>query len=228
MDVWYALGTPTTGKVTASFSVVPKSAHIDVSRYSNVNTSSPIQAFAQANGNSAVPSAGGVAGTTKGESYMAVSCDNHAFSVGTGYTLISAATTANDGYGTERKDLVSTGTDTPTANTAGGVNWAAISLTMTPTPAIDPIIIVSYKLSGVAGVTTGTVDFSSSSDNSFLVNVTSDRAWVFGDVVNVDVIATCSTLGAAQANIDWLWLELIDTTGNIVRLSVWQGGRTVT
>lgn len=232
IDVWYAVGNGTTGgTVTASFDRNATNSHIAVSRYSNVDPNAPIQAFAVATGNSTTPAVAAIACTNKGMSFLATCMDNHTFSAGSGYTLISTETTAagasRDGLGTERKAITVTGTETPTGTIDSGVQWAALGLTLTPKPAVDPIVTLSYTLSAVAGATSGNVTFTLSSDQSFTIDVTGDRSWVVGDIVNVAVIATGLTIGAAAANIDEIYLELVDSTGSSSRVSVWQGGKAV-
>lgn len=225
IDIWYAQGTVTTsGIVTASFSTSVTAAHISVSRYSNVSTTSPIQASIGAAATSTTPSAGGVAGTTNGMSIMAVEYDNTTvFTPGVGYTTTSAEY-AGEGIGVIRKPLVSTGTDTPTSTINASKHWAAISLTLTPAPAIDPQITLSYELSAVAGATSGIVTVTSSTDTNYRVDITADRVWVPADIANVKVIATGTTISAAAANVDYIFIELVDTTGNTTRLSIVQGG----
>lgn len=233
IDVWYAVGNATTaGIVTASFDRNATNSHIAVSRYSNVDPNSVVQAFATATGNSTTPAVAAIACTNKGMAFLATCMDNHTFSAGSGYTLISTETTAagasRDGLGTERKAITVTGTETPTGTIDSGVQWAAIGLTLTPKPAIDPSITLSYTLSAVAGATSGTVTFTLGTDVTSFVNITPDRAWVAADAVNVNVIATGLALGSANANIDYLFLELTDSTGSASRVSVWQGAKAVT
>lgn len=232
VDVWYAIGSGgSSGAVTASFDRNAANSHIAVSRYSNVDTATPIQASATNTGNSASPSTAAIACTNKGMSFLAVCMDNHTFTAGAGYTLISSDTTPSgsnrDGLGTERKALVSTGTETPTGTIDSSVQWAAIGLTLIPKAALDPIVTLSYTLSAVPGATTGNITFTLSSDATFTVDVTGDRAWVVGDIVNVAVIATGLTIGGAAANIDEVYLELVDSTGASSRVSVWQGSKAV-
>lgn len=229
VDVWYAQGTVTTsGVVTASFATNPTTAHISVSRFSNVDPTTPIQASNSGATNSSTPSAGAVAGTNKGEVVMVVEYDNATtFTPGAGYTSVSAEF-GNEGLGVLRKDLTSTANDTPTSTISAGKHWAAISLTLTPAAAVDPIITLSYTLSAVTGATSGTVTLTSSTDSTSFVDVTADRSWVVGDIANVHVIATGTTISAAAANIDEVFLRLIDSTGNTSRVSVWQGAKANT
>jgi prephenate dehydratase len=58
------------------------------------------------------------------------------------------------------------------------------------------------------------------------MDVTGDRAWVVADIPNIKVIATGSLISAAAANIDQLYLQLTDTTGNTTRISILQTGRS--
>jgi len=234
VEVWYAVGnvSVTTSVVTASLSQNGTNSHIAVSRYSNVDNVSPIQDSITATGNNTTPTTAALACTNKGMSYLAVVFGNNTMTAGSGYTLISSEKSASgtvDGLGTERKPITSTGTETPTANlTEGSAKWRAIGLTLTPAPAVDPIVTLSYTLSAVPGATSANLTFSSSSDTTQYVDITTDRVWVVGDIPNVNVIATGQTISAAAANIDLVFLELIDSTGSSSRVSVWQGAKAVT
>lgn len=231
IDVWFAYGTFTSGSVTANLSAATN-AHIAVYRIVNADSTTPIQTISSTTGSGTAITGPGVAGTNKGLAILAISHGDGTGNPGVGYTenvdLTNGAGSNTDGIITANKPLVSTGTETGTYTLANSSSWAAIGLTIKPREAIDPVITLSYTLSGIPGTTTGQVTLSSSSDVSSTVDVTADRAWAVADIPNVNVIATASTLSAAQANIDWIYLELVDTTGNTARLSIYQGGRTVT
>jgi hypothetical protein len=228
VDIWYAIGTVSgNGTVAAAFGTTVNAAHISVSRYSNVSTSSPIQSSATGSANDAAPTTGVLSATNKGMTVMAVEYDNAVtFTAGAGYTTVSAEYAA-EGLGVERKPIVSTGAETPTSTINTARNWAAISVALTPASAIDPRVTLSYTLSAVPGATSGVITLTSSSDSSSTVDVTVDRAWVVADIANVNVIATGTTISAAAANVDYIYLELVDTTGNTTRISVVQGAEAV-
>lgn len=232
VHVYRAVGTGTTGTVQASFSEVVPNAHIAVARFSNVDQTTPVQAFTTNSGTGTAVTTAGIAGTNKGMSYMAVTKDNTTFTPGAGYTeqsdQVSPTDPLRDGLATETKPLVSTGTETPTGTNSVSVAWAAVSLTLTPMVAINPSVTLSYTLSSIPGATSGTIIFTSGTDGTQFVNITNDRSWVVADIPNVNVIATGLSIGGAAANIDHIFIELIDSTGTPSRVSVWQGGRAVT
>lgn len=233
VDVWYAIGTVTgNGVVTATFSANAIHSHIAVSRFTNVNSVTPIQAFATSIGGNDTPTVGALASTNKGVSYLAAAGKNRTFTAGSGYTLVSNQLTADggnsDSLGAEYKLLTVTGTDTPSLTLSGNANWAAVGLTLNPADAVNPVVTLSYRLSGVPGATTGNVTFSSASDVASYINITPDRAWVVADVPNIEITATGLTISAATARIDQVFLEIVDTTGSTSRVSVWQGGKAVT
>lgn len=232
LDIWYAIGTPTGNSiVTASFDSTPVNSHISVTRYSNVNTSSPITDFKGAAANDSTPTTAALSGINKGIAYMAVAGANRTMSAGTDYTLISTELTNaagdSDSLSTEYKALTVTGSETPTGTLSGNAHWSAISVIINPSEAADPIVNLGYTLSAVPGDTNSNLVITSASDIIQYVDITGDESWVFGDIANIDVVVTGQTIDLVQANIDWVFLELTDTTGNTSRISVWQGGRAV-
>lgn len=231
IDVWKAIGTVTSsGIVTASFSAAATNSHIAVSRYSGVDTTTPIQASNTATGSSTTPITAALASTANGMAYMAVAMDNHTSTAGAGYTEISDEVTAaggnRDGLTTEIKAVTVTGTETPTCTLDSSAAWAALGLTMTPAAVADPTVTLSYTLSAVPGATSGVLTISSTSDTTQYVDITSDRAWVVADIANIAAIATGTSV-TATVNVDWIFVELVDTTGNTTRLSVLQGAEAV-
>lgn len=229
-DVFYAYGTFTAGIATATLSNATN-AHIVAYRITNADSTTPIQAISSTTGSGTSVTGPGVSGTNKGLAILAISHGDASGTPGAGYTetvdFANGVGANTDGLITAHKALLATGTETGTYTLATSHSWAAIGLTITPAQAINPVITLSYTLSGVPGATTGQVTLSSSSDVSTTVDVTADRAWVVANIPNVNVIATSTTISAAQANIDWLYLEIVDTTGNTARLSIYQGGKTV-
>lgn len=233
VDVWYAQGTPTmSGLVTANFSAAATNCHIAVTRYSNVNTTTPILNFQVNTGNNSAPTTAALTTATNGYSYMAVFGGNRTMTAGSGYTLESSelinSAGNSDSLSVEDKAIASGGTDTPTGTLSGNTNWAAVSVSLNPAPPVDPIVKLAYTLSGVGGATSQNIAVTSGSDVVTKVDVTSDRTWLVTDIPNVHVIATGITIGGAPINIDQVFLELTDTTGNTARVSVWQGGKAVT
>lgn len=230
IDVWSAYGTFTSGAVTATLST-STNAHIAVYRITNADPTTPIQTINNTTGSGTAVTGPGIAGTNKGLAILAISHRDTSGTPGAGYTenvdLTNGSGSNIDSLIAANKSLVSTGTETGTYTLATSADWAAIGITVTPAPAVDPRITLSYTLSAVPGATSGVVTLTSSSDVSTTVDITPDRSWVVADIANVNVVATATTLSAAQANIDWLYIELIDTTGNIARLSIFQGGKTV-
>lgn len=231
LDVWKAQGTVSgSTTVTANFSNTATNCHIAVSRYSGVSTSTNVQAFATATGTSTTPTTSAIASTENGIAYMAVVMDNHTSTAGAGYTELSDEVTAiganRDGLTTEFKAITVTGTETPTCTLDSSVTWGALGLTLTPAPVTDPTVTLSYTLSAVPGATSGVATVSSTSDTNYYLDITSDRAWVPGDIANIAAIATGTSI-TATVNVDWLFVELIDTTGNTTRFSIMQGAEAV-
>lgn len=235
LDVWFAIGTPTGNSlVSATFNAAATNSHIAVSRYSNVNPIVPIQNFSSGTGNSNAPTVSpALTGTNMGISYMAVFGGQRTMTAGTGYTLISSELTSaagnSDSLSTEYKPLTASGSETPTGTLVGGnANWIAIGLAITPSDAVDPTVRLSYTLSAVPGATTGEATFSLGTNTTSYVDITPDRMWATSTISNLNVIVTGQSISNAAANIDFIFLELTDTTGNTSRVSIWQGARPVT
>lgn len=230
IDAWYAFGTFTAGAVTATLSS-STNAHISVHRYTNVSSSAPIQASGSTTGSGTSVSGPALSGTTKGYSILGISHGDTSGTAGAGYTERSDQANGSgsntDGLATETKALVATGSETGTYTLAVSAAWAAIGITLTPATALDPTITLSYELSAVPGATSSPIILSSGTDVTTKVNITPDRAWVAGDIPNIKVIATGTSIGSAIANIDYLFVEIVDTTGNTTKISLIQGGEAV-
>lgn len=227
LDVWVAKGTATAGTVMATFATNPSSSHIAVHRYTGIDQTTPVQASGGTVANSATVTGPALAGTNKGISFLAVAIDNTTSTPGTGYTERSDEKSASgtiDGLTTETKALTATATETASATLAAAKHYAAIGVTLSPSTAIDPIVTLSYETpSGTAGTTTGNLTFSSTSDGSQFVDISGDKApWVESNIDNIVLIATGQTIGAAALEVDRVWVEVTDTTGNTVRVSCGQ------
>lgn len=68
----------------------------------------------------------------------------------------------------------------------------------------------------------------SETDSTYYVDITSDRGWTPSDIANIEFITTGNTIGGAAAQIDHMFVEVVDTTGSITRISIVQAGRSVT
>ena len=228
IDVWYAYGDFTAGAVTASMST-STNAHIVAYRFSNANPTTPIQDSGSTTG--ATASVGGptLSGTANGYSLLGVSHTAASGTAGTGYTEDSDQTNGTgsniDSLASESKALTLTGSEAASYTLASASDWAAVGVTISPATAVDPQVDLTYKLSAVAGPTSGTVIMTTTSDADYTVDITGDRSWVFGDIANIEVTATGSTISAAAAEVDHVFVEIVDTTGSTTRISIVQGGR---
>lgn len=227
IDVWYGYGDFAAGVTTASMST-STNAHISVYRFSNADPSTPIQDSGFTTGSGTTATGPTLNKTAKGYSLLGVSHEASSGSAGAGYTedvdLTNGSGSNTDSIGTESKALVITGTEAATYTLNSSQSWYAIGVTISPATAINPQINLSYKLSAVSGATSGTVVLTSTTDTSYKVDITGDRSWVFGDIVNVETTATGSSVSASAAQIDQLFVEVVDTTGAVTRLSILQTG----
>lgn len=229
LDCWKAVGTTTATTVTATLSSA-ESCHIAVLQFSGVDQTTPVQANGGTVANSATVTGPAIAGTNLGMAILAVSQDSTTATAGAGYTERSdekQSAGTIDGLSTHTKPLVSAGTETGTATLAGAKHYVAVGVTLSPAASYDPIATLSYTVSATPGVTSGAITFSSTTNaDQTPVNVTGDRSWVYGDIANVAVILTGTTVTAAAVEVDALYLLLTDSTGITVRVSLKEIGGT--
>lgn len=223
LETWWAYGTFTASGVTASMST-STNGHLAWFQISNGSTTATPLVSTGATGTGAAVTATGVSGTNKGFAIMAVSHESASGTAGAGYTErtdeTNGAGSNTDSLYTETKPLVSTGTEAGTATLNASSDWSTLVVTIEPRDAIDPTVTLSYELSAVPGATSGTITLSSASDTSQYVDITGDRTWVFGDIANVQWIATGLSISAANALVDHGFIELADSTGTTVRCSL--------
>lgn len=228
IDVWYAYGNFSAGVVTASMST-STNAHIAVYRISNANPSTPIQDFGSTTGTGTSVSGPTLNGTNNGYSLLGISHDVASGIAGAGYTEDSDETNGTgsnqDSLATESKALTTTGSEAATYTLIASSSWAAVGVTILPKDANNPEVTVSYEYSAVAGATSEIVEITSTTDTNYLVDITGDRSWIAADISNITAIVTGTNISAAAAEIDHVYVELVDTTGSITRISVVQGGR---
>jgi hypothetical protein len=227
LDVWWARGNPgATFTVTANFSQTADNCHIAVSTYDGTGTS-PISASGTNTGNGTSVLGPSLTGANRYLSYLAVVKSSATSTPGASYVERSDEATGTgsnrDGLTTLTRDLTTGGSEQATATLSFGVDWGAIGVIVSNSPATDPIITISYETpNGVAGVTTSNFTFSAETDESQFLTITGDRSWTESDVDNIVLIATGQSISTAACEVDRLWLEVIDTTGNTTRISVEQ------
>lgn len=214
LEVWVGTGTAVVGVVTATFAGTTDRAAIAVSRYSNVDASSPIEASTTntATGNSLTTSA--VAGTaTSGRFYLAV----NAVTAGTG----TPTDFVNPADGGQRSDLDAGGevqldvadgaaaeSNAGSAGLSANVPWQAVGMTLKPSCTALPSVQLSYLISGVAQGTPQTFALTAS-DASSTISIIADRSWTIADIASVSVRVTLpSTISGSTAEIDHVFLVL--------------------
>lgn len=226
----YINTTPPVGNdtITVNFSATTGGAVMAVSRYSGVNLTSPVQVFETLNAVAATNTySDSLLGTDKGMLVTSVGIKAQTHTPGSGATeRIELHQAATAGIAVSTLALTSTGAQAYSGTLGGNVKYGIVTLTLSPANAVDPRISLSYELSAVPGATSGLVTFTSTTDSSTLVDITGDRAWVVADIPNIKAIATGNLISAAAANVDQLYLQLTDTTGNTTRISVLQTGRS--
>ncbi len=224
VDCWVAKGTATTGVVTASFDTLPTNSLIDVLRFTGIDQNTPVQASGGTAANATTVNGPTIAGTNRGIAVLAVANINRTNTAGTGYTERSDHAIGGGASQmtlfTSTKPLVATGDETGQETMSGGAHYAAIGVTLLPAPAPDPTVRLSYKLSGTPGSTTQDITIGSTAFGETLLDVTGDRSWIFGDVPNVEVIATAVTVGLADIEIDQLFLRVVETSAPTCRISL--------
>ncbi len=225
LDCWIAYGNATTEVVSATFDTLPVNSVIDVLPFSGVDPTSPAQANGGTNGNATIINGPALAGTDKGMSVFCVLNNNRTATPGTGYTERSDHTVGSAGtqlsQSAESKPLVATGTETAQETLSGGSHFAAIGVTLRPAPAVDPVVNLSYKFSGVAGVSNVDIDLSSTTLGDILLDITGDRGtWTFGDIASIEVIVTGLSVSGANAEVDQAFINGIETSAPTCRISL--------
>lgn len=230
LDVWWAYGNPgSTFTVTANFSQTATNCHIAVSTYDGVDPSTPISSSGTNTGTGTSVTGPSLTGANKQLSYLAVVQHNTTATAGVGYTERSDETTGTgaaadrDGMSTHTKALTTGGSEQGAATLSSSTTWGAIGVIIDNAPADDPVVTLSYETpNGTAGATTGNRTYASTTDGSQFLDVTGDRAWTEADIDAIVLIATGQSVGAAACEVDRLWVEVVDTTGNTTRVSVEQ------
>lgn len=223
LSMWRANGDATTGTVTANFNGTVDESAIAVLRYSGVDQASPIQAsvFAEAaGGGSNAWSLSSIAGTGTFGRFVAGINGINRDPIFTNPTTLRVDLVTGD-TNLEVYDDVAGATNTASGtHSAANPDWVAGAVTLRPAASVDPIINVSYEISGVPGSTSLDATLTATSDTMFEVDITGDRAWVFADIPNLDLILDATTLGAADAEVDWVGLEITESeTGNSTIIS---------
>lgn len=234
ISLWKGTGTPTgNSTVVATFSKTATNSVIAVSSFNHVNLSDPIENFEALNTLSKTNSySDSIVGTDKGMLLTSISMRERLHTVGSGATEVNETRTGTGSgaasLATNILALTATGATAYSGTFSGSVDWTLIALTLRPESAQNPVGTLSYTLSGVPQATSGNIVFNSTTDQITYVDVTSDRSWVFGDIANIAVNFECTDLSAATADVDHIFVEVTDTTGNVSRVCIWQGAKAVT
>lgn len=214
IDAWYAFGNATTGTVSATQST-STNAHIAVLRIVGAHPSTPIENNGSTVGSGTSVTGPVLNGTASGLSLMGIS---HESSGTAGISYTENVDTSNgvganiDGISVESKQLFTTGNETATYTLAAPDVWQAISLTILPAPANNPIITVTYKVgTDPVGTTTMVAAVSSTSDQTFTVNIFGDRAWIPADITNTVLTLTSTTMTVQPVNGNVAWLDVTES-----------------
>jgi uncharacterized repeat protein (TIGR02543 family) len=195
VSVWYAIGTPTSGTVTANLASAPTNAVIAVSRYSGVNESNPIGANVLTGNTTGANLAAFCAGGTDSNAYSfnlttnvdeatvysAVSMRDHAHTPGSGYTERADITQASGGpassVAVQDRSVSPAGTVTVDGGFDGTVDWAVVALSIEPGSGGNVLITNTVGLGNVTVDPPGNVY---APDTEVTVTATPDSAgWEF-------------------------------------------------
>lgn len=228
---WYAYGSPSTdGIVTATLSISSRGI-IAVSQFLGVDPVDPVEAVSISNGTGTSYS-GTLTGTDLGVTLVVAGCGNQTHTAGSG-ALETSETSTGTGSNTltmaaTREENTVTGSQSYAGTFSGSSDWAVSVITLRPQDALDPEVELTYKLSGVTGATSGILTFTTDVDDFGTVDISADRVWAGADIVLItEVKAELLSLGAAALEIDYIFIDLVDTTGNTARLVIDQMGEPV-
>lgn len=224
--IYKASGTPTSsGAVTANFSGTVASRAITAQYYSGVNLSSPIGSNGTNTGSGTSWSATAATTTNLGRAIAVATTGVQITSNPGGDDTEHVDQNIGGGAGSRLTQTVisraATGVSaTPDGTWSSSTGWSAIAVSLNPADAVDPLVTLSYDVSGTGGATTLAQTISSTTDASYEVDITGDRAWTDSDLDNTKLTITATTLGAADAQIDHLYLEVTESTdANTIRVS---------
>lgn len=215
------------GAISATFSTAADHAVITVTRISNVDLTDPIEDFDTTGSASSLTYSGNVEATQGGMVCVFVGSEiANQIAVGVGYIerLDIGSSTNNDQRGAVNTlDVTSTGTTaySGTFNTAGDNSVIAVSLR--PSEALPPNLRLEYEVSAVPGATEFNGSVGSETDIVLEQDITSDRAWTKADLDNTSLIITADDIGNADLEVDRLWLEVIESGGQIRAIYNWLG-----
>lgn len=221
VSCWVATGTPTgNGTVTATFDLLPTNSTIQVVRVAN---GSQLQAIEGITGSSTVYS-DSISATNLGEALVFAGFDNTTHTAGSGFTErleVSSGTGSNTSTSAlSTLDITTTGLQPYSGTFGSSTQWAVIALTALPDDTDAPVINVGYELSAVAGATTGMLSFNSTTDEIKKVDITPDRAWLPTDLPNLKIKTDADSVGAASCDVNLASVEIVDSTGVTVRVSL--------
>lgn len=100
--------------------------------------------------------------------------------------------------------------------------WVATMLSFIPSPAVDPVVTISYTIAGDGTGASSTQEVVSAEvDTEVELDVTADRVWTFDDIDDLEVRVTVDSIGAADVEIDHVYVkENNASSGSSARVSV--------
>jgi len=225
-------GTPTSnGTITVTFSETAGHAVIAVTRISGADLADPIDSIDVDNDNNQTNYSGTLTSATNGGLYIGAfgsEIETHQ----TATTPTGAIERFQDGSTTNNNQtqaivtasITSTGSLGYSGSYSGGNDISYVVAAIKPSEANNPIVNLNYELSAIAGTTSQSYELTNTSDTNYELDISSDRAWVFSDIANITVILDGSSISAAAAEIDYVYIEIIDSTGNVTIVCLIQGG----
>jgi len=210
------------GTISVTFDTAADYGCIGVLSFSNVNEMSPIHDFDTDFGNDDNTLDGNVNVLENGMVIMGAGAELSSVSSRlAGFTnrITNIGSTANNDQildvstmpiTTTGSQFWSMGFDSTTADTSG------IAVSLTPSDALNPVLLVGYEVSGVPGATSMSQAVSSLTDATFEQEITSDRAWTELDIDNTSLVPSIGVMGNANLEIDRLWLEVIESGSKAV------------
>lgn len=226
ISLWKGTGTPTAGTVTANFSVLATNAVIGVYRFSGVDLASPIDNFESLNSGSATNNySDSIVGTALGIAAVFVSMRQRLHTAGSGFTerneTRTGVTTSDASLAGNTLGLAVGGSQAYSGTLDGTVGWSLVAVTLKPAAAVNPVLTVNYKVGAAPnGPSSLVATLVATSDTTYTKDITADRTWTFADITALILTVTATTLGAADAEVDRVWVEVVETeAGATVRVA---------
>ena len=224
-ECWWGYGTFASSGVSVVMST-STNGHLAWFQFDKSDSSAPLISTGATGTGTAVTS-NSVSGTNKGFVIASISHesgDSASNLAGAGYTKRTDESNGNgsniNSLFTETKPITSTGTEAGSATLNSSSTWSALTVTVAPAASLNPITTMNLQSpSGTAGPTNQDLTWSSTAYATQYADFTGDRAWTESLINGSRMSLTRKSVSSANLLVDHMFYEVVDSTGNIIRIS---------